>query len=67
LRVCDTGSGKKFPRIPYIIMYKNIANAVKARLYQYTIISRKRRKVKKNLKKSRGFGAIYKIEGIMLQ
>ena len=51
-------------------IYNNVwisATPIKARLYQYTIISRKRREVKEKMKMSRGFSAIYKIDGIMLQ
>ena len=48
-------------------MYKILANAGMARLYQYTIISRKEGKVKKILSSRGGFGAIYKIRRIKLQ
>ena len=48
-------------------MYGNTANAVMAKLYQYTIITRKEGKVKKNFGLRNGFGAIYKFRGIKLQ
>jgi len=59
--------GKKNPVKPYIIMYKSIASADMARLYQYTIISRKEGEVKKKFGFRDGFGAIYKFRGIKLQ
>jgi len=48
-------------------MYKSIASADMARLYQYTIISRKEGEVKKKFGFRDGFGAIYKFRGIKLQ